>query len=91
MEISRESQMQQRGLLLSTKSLNELLCILESIAIELTRDKSYGRNSTSKAQLNVWWRMPRLFLMKQRVCVRTLVYGPGQGHYDAVHYWDSAN
>ena len=50
-DISRESKIQQRGLLLNTKGLNELLCILESIAIELTRDESYDSNAASKAQL----------------------------------------
>lgn len=50
-EISKESKGEYRGNLLNTKGLNELICLLESIAIELTRDESYDNNRDSQQQL----------------------------------------
>jgi hypothetical protein len=47
-EISSDSKAKQKSLLLSTQGLNELLGLLESIAIELTRDESYQASEVSE-------------------------------------------
>lgn len=50
-EISPESKTMHKSSLLSTKGLNELLGLVEAIALELTRDESYESRSETQNEI----------------------------------------
>jgi hypothetical protein len=53
-EISYESKASHKAAILSTKGVNEVLGLLEAIALEITRDENYAENSNSQQELKAF-------------------------------------
>lgn len=53
-EISSESKANHKSMILSTKGVNELLGLIESIVVELTRSESYQTSANAKTEIKAW-------------------------------------